>query len=270
MGIHQDNFTMLSELERLAAMVQDPQRRLELGAVEWPLAMMAFCLLISNDESRLDEALEVYPLFLSHTEETARQKSLSLLENFIKMRKGEGWRAFIPYALSDTETIAKRAAGLVILMAKPEEGERFTGVQTLVKLLQQRADATRALLAAIFDLADLRVEPLLAPLLALPESRLGELLPASMANRLSCNWILSLLKQRPELSTLVTDSLCAMANTPVVMDVVVPVPVWSFESPKVQPLHGWTPAEYFARMRPELEPVLSPEQLEEVKQAYQA
>lgn len=261
---------MLSELERLAAMVQDPQRRLELGAVEWPLAMMAFCLLISNDESRLDEALEVYPLFLSHTEESARQKSLALLENFIKMRKGEGWRAFLPYALADTEGIAKRAASLAILMAKPEEGERYTGVRTLVKLLQQRKDAPRALMAAVLDLADLRVEPLLEPLLSLPESRLEELLPASLANRLSCNWTLSLLKRRPGLASLVTDILCAMAHTPVVMDVIVPVPVWSFESPKVQPLHGWTPSEYFARMQPELEPVLNDSQLELVRQAYQA
>lgn len=261
---------MLSELERLAAMVQDPQRRLELGAVEWPLAMMAFCLLISNDESRLDEALEVYPLFLNHTEETARQKSLGLLENFIRMRKGEGWRAFIPYALADTEAVSKRAASLAILMAKPEEGERYTGVRELVKLLRQRSDAPRTLLAAILDLADLRVESLLEPLLALPESRLEELMPASLANRLSCNWTLNLLKHRPELTSLVTDSLCAMAKTPVVMDVVVPVPVWAFESPKVQPLHGWTPPEYFARMLPELEPALSDSQLELVRQAYLA
>lgn len=261
---------MLSELERLAAMVQDPVRRRELGAVEWPLAMMAFALLISNDASRLGEALEVYPLFLKHTDEAARLKSLALLENFIKTRKGEGWRAFIPYALADTPAVSLRAAKLVTLMAKPEEGERFTGVKALVRLLQQREDAPQTLLAALLDLADLRVEPFLEPLWHLPEAQLARLLPVGEANRLSCNWLISLLHHRPELTPLVTTSLAAMAHTPVVLDVVVPVPVWSYESPKVQPLHGWTPAEYFARMRPQLEGVLSSEQLEDLRRAYQA
>ena len=54
---------MLSEMERLAAMAQDPARRLTMGPAEWPMAMMAFSLLVSNDPSRLDEVLEIYPLF---------------------------------------------------------------------------------------------------------------------------------------------------------------------------------------------------------------
>lgn len=270
MSIFQDHFSMLSELERLAAMVQDPVRRRELGAEQWPTAMMAFSLLISNDPDRLDEALEVYPFFREKTPLKERLKSLSLLENFTRSRKGEGWRSFLPYALGDEELISLRAAKLTTLMAKPEEGERFTGVRELVRLLQQREDAPKTLLCAAFELADLRVEPLLEPLLDLPAAQLEGLLPASQANRLSCNWMLKLLEHRPELAGLVADSLCAMGQTPQVLDLAMPIPTWAFESPKCQPLHGWTSAEYYARMLPSLQGRLSEDALRRVRDAWGA
>ena len=185
-----------------------------MGPAEWPMAMMAFSLLVSNDPSRLDEVLEIYPLFREKTSAAERVKSLALLEAFIRQRKGEGWRAMLGYALGDEPAVSLRAAKLVTLMAKPEEGERFTGVRELVRLLMQRSDAPKTLLSAVLDLADLRVEPLLEPLFGMDGERLAKLLPAAMANRLSCNWTLSLLEKRPELAELVTASLCAMAARP--------------------------------------------------------
>ncbi len=261
---------MLSEVERLAAMAQDPARRLTMGPAEWPMAMMAFSLLVSNDPSRLDEVLEIYPLFREKTSAAERVKSLALLEAFIRQRKGEGWRAMLGYALGDEPAVSLRAAKLVTLMAKPEEGERFTGVRELVRLLMQRSDAPKTLLSAVLDLADLRVEPLLEPLFGMDGERLAKLLPAAMANRLSCNWTLSLLEKRPELAELVTASLCAMGSTPEVLDVAMPIPTWSFSSPKCQPLHGWTAPEYFARMLPSLSGRLSEEQLGRVRSAWGA
>lgn len=261
---------MLSEMERLAAMAQDPARRLQMGPAEWPMAMMAFSLLVSNDPSRLDEVLEIYPLFREKTSAAERVKSLALLEAFIRQRKGEGWRAMLGYALGDEPAVSLRAAKLVTLMAKPEEGERFTGVRELVRLLMQRSDAPKTLLSAVLDLADLRVEPLLEPLFGMDGERLAKLLPAAMANRLSCNWTLSLLEKRPELAELVTASLCAMGSTPEVLDVAMPIPTWSFSSPKCQPLHGWTAPEYFARMLPSLSGRLSEEQLGRVRSAWGA
>ena len=55
MGLYQDNFTGLSELERLAAMAHDPVRVHEIGADQWPLTMMACGLMASNDEEKLEE-----------------------------------------------------------------------------------------------------------------------------------------------------------------------------------------------------------------------
>ena len=51
-------------------------------------------------------------------------------------------------------------------------------------------------------------------------------------------------------------------------NVVMPVPTWAFAKPDVQPLHGWTRPEYFARMLSELSPILTPVQLERVRAAY--
>ena len=61
-----------------------------------------------------------------------------------------------------------------------------------------------------------------------------------------------------------------MGSTPEVLDVAMPIPTWSFSSPKCQPLHGWTAPEYFARMLPSLSGRLSEEQLGRVRSAWGA
>jgi hypothetical protein len=72
MGLYQDNFTGLSELERLAAMAHDPVRVLEIGADQWPLTMMACGLMASNDEEKLEENFDIYDIFASRTTVAAR------------------------------------------------------------------------------------------------------------------------------------------------------------------------------------------------------
>ncbi len=276
MGIFQDNFSMLSELERLAAMVQDPVRVQEIGADQWPLAMMACALMTSNDPGRLEDNLIAYRIFASKTPAASRKASLAQLTRFITARKGEGWRAFLPYALMEPEAaISRKTAMLIATLAQPTDAAPLRGVTELVQLLQQRAMAPTTLLDALLSLSDMRVLPLLSPLAELPAEELAPRINALQvtANRLSCTWLTSLLAQgtHATLAQPAADALCRMAvGASVIIDLTLPIPSWAFQNPAPQPLHGWTPAEYFARMKPELTTVLSPEQLAAVQAAYGA
>ncbi len=274
MGIFQDHFSMLSELERLAAMVQDPVRVQEIGADQWPLAMMACGLMTSNDASRLDDNLIAYRIFASKTPSAARKGSLAQLSRFITARKGEGWRAILLYALAEPEAaIARKAAMLVLTLAQPADGQPLRGVSELVTLLVQRETAPVTLLDALLNTSDMRVLPLLSPLEDLPVDRLTRLLNTlqTTANRLSCTWLAERAAADAALVQPVTDALCRIApGSSIVIDLTLPMPSWAFQNAAPQPLHGWSPAEYFPRLKPALEPVLSAEQLAAVRAAFGA
>lgn len=272
MGIFQDNFSSLSELERLAAMAHDPVRVHEIGADQWPLAMMACALMASNDEEKQEENLGIYRIFAEKTSPAARKTSLAQFTRFITSRKGEGWKALLPYATEEPDTALSRKAALCIAtLAQPGPEEKLAGVQCLVEQLRSNEDAPITLLEAILSMGDMRVLPLLKPLELLSEERVEELLEelSVAANRPACTWVLNLLSLYPNLAEQVTETLCRMGTAaPYVLDVVMPVPTWAFAKPDVQPLHGWTRPEYFARMRAELSPILTPEQLARVQTSF--
>lgn len=272
MGIFQDNFSGLSELERLAAMAHDPVRVYEIGADQWPLAMMACALMASNDEEKQEDNLDIYHIFAEKTPLVARKSSLAQLIRFISARRGEGWKALLPYALEEPdETLSRKAALSIATLAQPAPDEKLAGVQLLVEQIRSNENAPTAMLDALLSMGDMRVLPLLQPLELLSADRLGELLEelSVAANRLSCTWVSKVLALYPELADEVADALVRMAtNAPYVLDVVMPVPTWAFAKPEVQPLHGWSRSEYFPRMLADLHPHLSSHQLELVKSAF--
>lgn len=274
MSIYQDHFSSLSELERMAAMVQDPVRIHEIGADQWPMAMMAFGLLTSNDPERLPEVANAYGVFVSKTSPAERKASLTMLQRFITARKGEGWRALLPYALCEPDAALARKGGLLTAtLAKPEENEPFTGVATLVELSAEYPNASPALLESVLGLSDMRFLPIAEKLYQSDESRLATLLSSCLLtpNRLSCTWLLGLLSAHPALAGHVTAQLTVMPRCgSAVTDVIVPVPTWAFERPAVQPLHGWTLPEYFPRMADALSRHLTPQQMETVRAAFGA
>lgn len=274
MGLYQDNYTGLSELERLAAMAHDPVRVHEIGADQWPLTMMACGLMASNDEEKLEENFDIYDIFATKTSVAARKSSLIQLSRFITGRKGEGWKSLIPYATNEIdEPLSRKAATYVLTLAQPAPEEPLAGACELVNRLVRDEFTPTTLLDALLSLADMRVLPLLEPLYEVGSDRMEEFLDdlETTPNRLSCSFVLRALEAYPALAEEATGALCRMAPlSPVILDVALPIPTWAFEKPTPQPLHGWTPGEYFARMLPELEPHLNDEQLARVRAAYRA
>lgn len=274
MGLYQDNFTGLSELERLAAMAHDPVRVHEIGADQWPLTMMACGLMASNDEEKLEENFDIYDIFVGQTTVAARKSSLIQLSRFIAGRKGEGWKAMIPYATQELDdALSRKAATYVLTLAQPGPTEHLAGVQELVTRLVRDKFTPTTLLDAILSMADMRVLPLLQPLFEVDADRMEEFLMdlATTPNRLSLTFVLQALAVYPSLAEEATEALCRMAPlAPVILDLALPVPTWAFEKPTPQPLHGWIPAEYFARMLPELQPALDADQLQRVREAFKA
>lgn len=274
MGLYQDNFAGLSELERLAAMAHDPVRVHEIGADQWPLTMMACGLMASNDEEKLEENFDIYDIFVARTSVAARKSSLIQLSRFITGRKGEGWKSMIPYATNELDiALSRKAATYVATLAQPSPSEPLAGVQELVARLAKDDLVPTTLLDAVLSMADMRVLPLLQPLLELDADRMEEFLDEleTTPNRLSLTFVLRALETYPALAESVADALCRMAPlSPVILDLALPVPTWAFEKPTPQPLHGWTPAEYFARMLPELQPYLDADQLQRVREAFKA
>ena len=274
MGLFQDNFSMLSELERLAAMVLDPVRIHEIGEEQWPLAMMACGLVTGNDPERLPDNLKAYSIFMQKVTPAARGNTLKQLVRFITQRKGEGWRALIPYAITEPEALISSAATMQLLtLAQPSASEKLYGVETLVDLLIRYEDANTAAFSAMLGMSDMRVLPFLQKLNTLPQERLERLLDccSPQGNHLSYQWALSLLEARPELSAPICTLLERMAATAdTVLDLVLPIPTWAYEKPTPQPLHGWTRPEYFARMLPVLSKHLSEQQLASLQRAFAA
>lgn len=275
MGLFQDHFSMLSELERLAAMVQDSTRVHEIGADQWPLAMIACGLMTSGDPERLDDNLAAYAIFIRKTDAAARKASLAQLVRFVVQRKGDGWRALLPYALAEPDApLARKAALQVATLAQPTESERFTGIAVLSSLLAEREDCPASVLDALLGLGDMRFSPVLRALIGrLPEARLAQLLEAAAPtpNRLSYSWLLDVLSAHPSLPGQVTALLERMApKAQAVLDLVIPIPTWAYEKPTPQPLHGWTRAEYFVRLKAGLEPYLDAAQMARVRTAFGA
>lgn len=274
MGLFQDNFSMLSELERLAAMVQDPVRVQEIGADEWPLAMIACGLVTCNDPDRLQDNLTAYGIFAAKVAPAGRKGSLAQLVRFITARKGDGWRALLPYTLAEPEPVLSRTAAMQLAtLAQPGADNKLTGVAELARLLQTRQDAPATVLEALLSLSDLRVQPYLEPLYKLAPERLGSIIASinPAPNHLSYTWVMGALAAQPELAEPITALLERMAaTTTVVIDLVLPIPTWAFEKPTPQPLHGWQRAEYFPRLLPGLSAHLTEAQILRLRTAFGA
>lgn len=265
---------MLSELERLAAMVQDPVRVQEIGAEEWPLAMIACGLVTCNDPERLQDNLTAYEIFAAKVAPAGRKGSLAQLVRFITARKGDGWRALLPYTLAEPEPVLSRTAAMQLAtLAQPGATEKFTGVAELARLLKSAESTPPTVAEALLSLSDLRVLPYLQPLYDLPAERLAALISSvnPAPNHLSYTWVLGVLAAQPELAEPITCLLERMAvATTAVIDLVLPIPTWAYEKPAPQPLHGWGRAEYFPRMLPVLSSHLSQEQISRLRSAFGA
>lgn len=272
MAMHQDHFSMLSELERLAAMALDPVRVRELGADQWPVAMLAAALMVGGDESRRPELMAAYATFVQKNAPAARAACLVQLSRFVSANKGNGWRGFMPCAMADPDAALRRKAAVYMAtLATPSELQRFNGVAELVRCLATEEATPATVLDALLSLGDLRFLPLLESLYAQPEGRLSAWLGKLevVPNHLSCSWLLGALEAHPMLAADVASVLQRTASKAGVMiDLTLPVPTWAFKSAAPQPLHGWTPQEYVVRMQPRLQPHLSAEQMNAVRAAF--
>ena len=267
-----DRETDLSALERLIVKLEAPERQAELSAEEWPLAIVAYALQQSEDQALLEPGSRaIYSAFEQHTEPAARAAALSRLGRFVAAQKGGGWRALLFFALCETRSaeLSTRAATLTLNSAPPSAEERFTGAAALVQALTQ--GASTPLLNALLSTADLRLQPLLAPLYELPVHKLALHLDTLQCtvNSLSAAYITTLLSAHPNLAENATQALVRMIGiTPLVADLVYPMPTWSYTNPTPQPLHAWTPAEYLPRMLPSLKAHLTPRQIETLRAAF--
>ena len=277
MGLFQDQTSSLSEIKRLAALVMDPSRRDEIGPDQWPLAMIAYGLVTCNEKNRQAEGIEIYRTFQSCCAPDARKKCALQLAAFIRQRKGDGWRALLPFAMTDElADIRRQAAFLIYTLAAPEREERFPGIAGLADIicaapLPGQAGMSPAL-DALMSLGDLRFAPYLASISKkLSPDRLAELLEGTEAipTELGCNWLLDILYEHAELSSTVARVLAAMpGRAGEVMDVIIPVPSWQFTNSAVQPLHSWSIPEYGLRMKERLAQKLAPEDRETVTLAW--
>lgn len=275
MGLFQDNFSSLPELDRLAAMAHDPVRIHDIGTDQWPLAMMACGLMSCNNPERAEENYPIYTIFASKTDEPARLGSLNNLIRFIAQRKGEGWQALLPYTVADPSiAISRKAAIGIITLAKPSsQGSPLAGIEILVQTLISKKCVTPGSLHALLSLSDMRALPILKLLLSQSEEQLSHWLQTldTTPNRLSCDWLLQLLEAYPALAEEITCALCRIAPlAPMIMDIALPLPTWAYEKAIPQPLHGWPIAEYYPRLLPRLRPHLTENQLSRIKTAFHA
>lgn len=277
MGLFQDQTSSLSEIKRLAALVMDPSRRDEIGPDQWPLAMIAYGLVTCNETGREEEGITIYNIFQSCCAPDARRKCALQLASFIRQRKGDGWRALLPFAMADAAPdIRRQAAFLVYTLAAPQPEERFPGIAGLANVISAAPFPGQASMApaldALMSLGDLRFAPYLASISKkLSSERLADLLGGTEAipTDLGCGWLLDILDERPELSPAIAAVLAGMPSRATeVLDVVVPVPSWQFSNSAVQPLHSWSIPEYRLRMRERLSTRLAPEEQEAVDRAW--
>lgn len=277
MGLFQDQTSSLSEIKRLAALVMDPSRRDEIGPDQWPLAMIAYGLVTCNETGREEEGVTIYNIFQSCCTPDARRKCALQLASFIRQRKGDGWRALLPFAMADAAPdIRRQASFLIYTLAAPKPEERFPGIAGLANVICAAPLPGQASMApaldALMSLGDMRFAPYLASISKkLPSERLADLLAGTEAipTDLGCGWLLDVLDERPELSTSIAAVLAGMpARAGEVLDVVVPIPSWQFANSAVQPLHSWSIPEYRLRMQERLSKHLALEEQETVDRAW--
>lgn len=264
MGVERDIFNELTGVSRLLSRLRDYRQRDLLSPDEWCIGMLAFAL-AEADQKDLpgDEFPPLYAHFVRQVPPEKRLKSLARLASFVVQRRGEGWRALLLYAVGEpVSTVSARAATLAVSLAPPAGDVRFAGLRETVQLLASGRIETKAgdVLSGLLAPADLRLLPDLLPLHSLPSERLGAILRSmhGKLNSLSAAWLLPLAPVAPlqEDLTLALEHLAA--STDLVADLVYPMPTWSFASPSPQPLHAWSRPEFFARIRSQLEPFLSP------------
>lgn len=277
MGLFQDQTSSLSEIKRLAALVMNPSRRGEIGSVQWPLAMIAYGLVTCNETGREEEGVTIYHMFQSCCAPDARRKCIQQLASFIRQRKGDGWRALLPFAMADeAPDIRRQATFLIYTLAAPQAEERFPGIDSLAGIICASPLPGQASMApaldALMSLGDMRFAPYLAFISQkLPSERLADLLAGTEAipTDMGCRWLLDVLDAHPELSSTIAAVLAGMpSRAGEVLDVVVPIPSWQFTNSAVQPLHSWSIPEYRMRMQERLSGRLAPEELEAVERAW--
>lgn len=201
MGLFQDQTSSLSEIKRLAALVMDPSRRDEIGPDQWPLAMIAYGLVTCNEMGREEEGVTIYNIFQSCCAPDARRKCALQLATFIRQRKGDGWRALLPFAMTDeAPDIRRQASFLIYTLASPKPEERFPGIAGLADIICANPLPGQASMApaldALMSLGDMRVAPHLASISKkLSSERLADLLAGTEAipTDLGCGWLLDVL-----------------------------------------------------------------------------
>ena len=275
MGLLRDQESELPRLQRLVARLQEPTLRRNLPAEEWPTALVAYALHMSEDPATLlgDEGLAVYADFASATPLPGRESALGHLAAFVSRSRGAGWRALLLCAMGEQgcPTLCARATTLAITLAPPVQSGPLAGAEAVVQLLAQDS-APPAMLGALLSLPELRLLPALQPLRQLPLLRLRTLLSqlSGTLNSLSSACLLQLLESHP--AHLAEDIAAALArlatHTPLVADIALPLPTWAFESPTPQPLHAWSLPEFFPRILPRLQPHLSAQQLSSLRAAF--
>ena len=279
MGLYQDQTNSLSEIKRLAALVTDPSRRNEIGDDQWPLAMIAYGLVQSNndDPAQLQEGLHIYDIFQSKCSPEARSRSLLQLGQFIRQRQGSGWRSLLSFALGDSlAPVRKNAAFLIATLAPSSPTERFSGIAELCRLVTaaplDKQQNVHPVFDALLSLADLRFSPYLDSIRSHASSTQLEYLISqceATPNALSCKWMIDTLKTCPTLANPIAEALEKMASrSNEVMDVIIPIPSWQFKAEGIQALHGWTLPEFFARMKSELSPRLTEQALQKIGSAW--
>lgn len=277
MGLFQDQTSSLSEIKRLAALVTDPSRREEIGSDQWPLAMIAYGLVTCNETGREEEGVTIYNMFQSRCAPDARRKCALQLAAFIRQRKGDGWRALLPFAMADeAPDIRRQSAFLIYTLAAPQPEERFPGIAGLANVICASPCPGQASMGSGAGRPDEPGRHAVCPLSVFhfqksPSRRLADLLAETEAipTDLGCGWLLDILDEHPELSSTIAAVLAGMpSRAGEVLDVVVPVPSWQFTNSAVQPLHSWSIPEYRLRMEERLSRYLAPEEREAVDRAW--
>lgn len=165
---------------------------------------------------------------------TRGRKCALQLATFIRQRKGDGWRALLPFAMTDeAPDIRRQASFLIYTLASPKPEERFPGIAGLADIICANPLPGQASMApaldALMSLGDMRVAPHLASISKkLSSERLADLLAGTEAipTDLGCGWLLDVLDERPELSSAIAAVLAGMpSRAGEVLDVVVPIPL---------------------------------------------
>ena len=260
MGMMRDREADLSGLRLLLSRLTDPLRRTDFSPEEWNAAISAWSLELAGADSFPPEWSDIYAEYSRSVAQDSRALTLSRLAAFVSSRRGNGWQSLLLFLRGESScpSLAARAAFLVATLAPSDTEQKFRGVDP------------PAALNGILATADRRLLPLLTPLHRLPTPRLSSLLLAleGSLNSLSSDWLLP-LAAHPDLTEPLTRALLRLAaSTPLVADLVYPIPSWSFKNPSPQPLHAWSLPDFFPRILPHFSGHLSDSQILRLKEAF--